>query len=481
MTITVKHSKVSTVPDTSDTSLVRPSDWNADHTFTGTLDIVNGGTGASTASGALTNLGAATAAQGAKADTAIQTVTSADGSIVVIQAGTNIDLAVSYASPASTLVIYVRNQTGATLTKGTVVYINGATGQIPTVAKAQANAESTSAQTQGLITADIANNGFGYVTAFGLVNDIDTSAYTDGQQLYLSGTVAGAFTGTKPSAPTHLVYVGVVDYAHAVHGKIQVKVQNGYELEELHNVAISSPSNGQTILYDASTSLWKNANLTAGTGISVSNGAASATITNTAPDQTVAITSGTGISVTGTYPNFTVTNTAPSSGGTVTSVSGTTGRITSTGGTTPVIDLASGIATPGTTGSALLIPVITVDTYGRVTSITTAANPQGTVTSVGATGGTGISVTGSPITSSGSLTITNTGVTSIAGTASQITASASTGGVTLALTNPINVDTSGNAATVTNGVYTTGSYANPSWITSLAGSKISGTIDGGSF
>jgi hypothetical protein len=68
--------------------------------------------------------------------------------------------------------------------------------------------------------------------------------------------------------------------------------------------------------------------------------------------------------------------------GTVTSVSGTTGRITSTGGNTPVIDLASGVATAGTTGSSTLIPVVTIDTYGRVTSITTASNPQGTVTSV---------------------------------------------------------------------------------------------------
>jgi hypothetical protein len=85
--------------------------------------------------------------------------------------------------------------------------------------------------------------------------------------------------------------------------------------------------------------------------------------------------------------------------GTVTSVSGTTGRITSTGGTTPVIDLASGIATPGTTGSSTLIPVITVDTYGRVTTITTAANPQGTVTSVA----TGTGLTGGTITSSGTI------------------------------------------------------------------------------
>ena len=79
----------------------------------------------------------------------------------------------------------------------------------------------------------------------------------------------------------------------------------------------------------------------------------------------------------------------------VNSVSGTTGRITSTGGVTPVIDLASGIATAGTTGSATLIPVVTIDTYGRVTGITTAANPQGTVTSVTGT---------APVVSSGGAT-----------------------------------------------------------------------------
>jgi len=79
----------------------------------------------------------------------------------------------------------------------------------------------------------------------------------------------------------------------------------------------------------------------------------------------------------------------------VTSVSGTSGRTTSTGGATPVIDLSSGIATAGTTGSALLIPVVTIDTYGRVTTITTAANPQGTVTSVTGT---------APVVSSGGAT-----------------------------------------------------------------------------
>jgi hypothetical protein len=56
MAITVKHSKVSTIPDDADTSLVRPSDWNADHTLTGTVPVANGGTGASTANDGLNAL-----------------------------------------------------------------------------------------------------------------------------------------------------------------------------------------------------------------------------------------------------------------------------------------------------------------------------------------------------------------------------------------------------------------------------------------
>jgi hypothetical protein len=80
--------------------------------------------------------------------------------------------------------------------------------------------------------------------------------------------------------------------------------------------------------------------LTASTGISVSGSTGAVTVTNTAPDQTVALASGTGISVTGTYPNFTVTNTAPSSGGTVTSVTGTA-PVVSSGGNTPAISMAA--------------------------------------------------------------------------------------------------------------------------------------------
>ena len=238
---------------------------------------------------------------------AIGSITSNDGSVTVSTASGIADLSVTVAASTTNVVCQVRNTTGATLTKGTVVYITGATGQLPTVSKALATSDTTSAQTLGVMSADLANNSNGYVTIIGLVTEIDTSAYADGAQLYLSPTTAGTYTTTKPYAPNHLVYVAIVEYAHPTHGKLFVKVQNGYELDELHNVSAQSPSNGQTIIYNATTSLWEKANLTAGTGVSVTNGAGSITIANTG----------------------------------VTSVSGTS-PVASSGGATPAISLANG-------------------------------------------------------------------------------------------------------------------------------------------
>jgi hypothetical protein len=87
---------------------------------------------------------------------------------------------------------------------------------------------------------------------------LNTSAFTEGQQLYLSGTVAGEYTATRELAPTHMVYVGVVTRSHVNQGAIEVKVQNGYELDELHNVSLTSEANNQALVYESSTGLWKN-------------------------------------------------------------------------------------------------------------------------------------------------------------------------------------------------------------------------------
>jgi hypothetical protein len=93
----------------------------------------------------------------------------------------------------------------------------------------------------------------------GYLEGINTQSFNAGDQLYLSGTVAGGFTATKPQAPIHLVYVGVVTKKSAGDGHVFVKVQNGYELGELHDVLITSPTNNQVLAYDSATSLWKNA------------------------------------------------------------------------------------------------------------------------------------------------------------------------------------------------------------------------------
>ena len=165
---------------------------------------------------------------------------------------------------AKNLEVYVRNQTGSTLAAGAIVYVNGATGNRPTVTLAQANNDANSAQTMGFVKTAIANNGFGYVIVRGECENLDTSAVAEGTQLYLSPTVAGTYTTTKPSAPDHLVYVGIVIRSHPTQGVILVAVQNGYELNELHDVAITSPTNGQVLKYNSTTGLWYNGTDSAG-------------------------------------------------------------------------------------------------------------------------------------------------------------------------------------------------------------------------
>lgn len=153
---------------------------------------------------------------------------------------------------------YVNNRTGSTITKGQVVYISGASGNKVTIALAKANAESTSSKTFGVAEADIADNASGWIVTAGQIEKLDTSAYADGDTLYLSPITAGAWATTKPSAPNHLVYVGFVSRAHATVGSIFVRCQNGYELDEIHDVSITSKTDNDLLVYESSSGLWKN-------------------------------------------------------------------------------------------------------------------------------------------------------------------------------------------------------------------------------
>ena len=172
-------------------------------------------------------------------------------------------------SEAQNLICDVYNETGATLPKGTIVYINGGHGNLPTVTKSQANNETNSSQTLGIVQVDITNMNNGHIVIIGTLDNLDTQVYAVGAILYLSPTVAGAWTDVKPSAPNHLVYVGTVVRSHPTQGVVEVRIQNGYELQELHNVSITSPANGNILQYNSSTSLWANV---AGTTTNIAEG-----------------------------------------------------------------------------------------------------------------------------------------------------------------------------------------------------------------
>jgi len=200
---------------------------------------------------------------------------TANGTIAVTGAGTTAQyirgdgsLATfpTIATEAQRLITEVYNETGATLTKGTVVYINGGHGNLPTITKAIATGDATSAQTYGIVQTDITNNNNGYVVVIGSLGDLDTQAYANGTQLYLSSTVAGQWTSVKQYAPAHLVYVAIVTRSHPTQGVVEVRIQNGFEMDELHNVSAQSPLNNQGLFYNTSTSLWENKSIATALG-----------------------------------------------------------------------------------------------------------------------------------------------------------------------------------------------------------------------
>ena len=154
-----------------------------------------------------------------------------------------------------------------TLTKAAyqAVRISGAAGQRLAVELAQGNNDNNSADTIGLVIETIATNQEGFIMTIGQLLDINTTGslqgetWADGDVLYLSPTTAGRLTNIKPTGATgHIVVMGYVEYAHASNGAIYVKVMNGWELDELHNVYISSPANNDALIYESSTQLWKN-------------------------------------------------------------------------------------------------------------------------------------------------------------------------------------------------------------------------------
>ena len=164
------------------------------------------------------------------------------------------------------------NKSGATITKGTIVYLKSSSSSslYPEVLKANATTEATSSKTIGAVFEDVLNDGIGYIVTSGEVRNLDTSAYVIGDKLWLS-TTDGLVTTTVPTQPNHAVFIGTVTRAQSVNGRVLYAIQNGYEIEELHNfsdVSYGFPIDTDSLMIkDSGNSLWKRltwSNLKAG-------------------------------------------------------------------------------------------------------------------------------------------------------------------------------------------------------------------------
>lgn len=176
----------------------------------------------------------------------------------------------------------VINKTTGTLAKGTVVYVTGAQGNRIKVEPAIASGDYTSATVIGVVAETIPVNAEGFVMQDGMLQGLNTTGFAEGAVLWLSPTIPGVITTTKPLAPEHLVMVGFCVRSHQSAGEISVKIQNGYELDELHNVRLTGVNNGQILAYNTASGVWYNANLTGGANISVtSTGSSNITISTT--------------------------------------------------------------------------------------------------------------------------------------------------------------------------------------------------------
>jgi hypothetical protein len=177
---------------------------------------------------------------------------SGDGTLAFGLKGGNAELQMGQES-----VVLAYNNSGSTLTKGQVVAVNGAQGQRPAVTLADADSEPLSAATLGVVIESISAGAEGFVATFGAVRGVNTNGFTAGDPIYLSQT-AGGFTATRPQAPAHTVFLGWVIKVNSSSGEIFLNISNGWELDELHNVRITSVANGDLLQYDSTGPYWEN-------------------------------------------------------------------------------------------------------------------------------------------------------------------------------------------------------------------------------
>jgi hypothetical protein len=157
----------------------------------------------------------------------------------------------------------VYNNEATQLNVGEVVYITGAQGNRIRVERAYSDTDNHSANTLGFVAEPIAAGAEGLVITNGTLKKLNTNGLTAGAIVYL-GSTPGTYTTTKPTAPTHTVVLGFIERVHLSVGSIYVKVDNGYELNELHNVLTPTPLTGDLLSYNDITNLWTNTKVLSG-------------------------------------------------------------------------------------------------------------------------------------------------------------------------------------------------------------------------
>ncbi len=169
--------------------------------------------------------------------------------------GTLIDLQVGQEE-----LVRVFNSEATTLQKGEIVYVFGSQGNRPSVKRAIATSDGYSVTTLGMVTSNITSGSEGYVTTFGIISNLNTNGLTGGTAIWLSPTVAGAYTTLKPQAPYHTVLIGYVVRVDATVGSVFVNISNGWEIDELHDVRINGKTQGDLISYSAynGSNVWVN-------------------------------------------------------------------------------------------------------------------------------------------------------------------------------------------------------------------------------
>jgi hypothetical protein len=149
-----------------------------------------------------------------------------------------------------------KNDTGAQINNGQIVYLSGHDGTDPLIKLAQANSATTSLGTIAVATHDIAIGAVGKCTRLGTVNDLNTIGCSPGDILYLSAVTAGTYTTTPPGSPNYLVSIGTCSKTHATEGSIEASINVGtntasvigiFNGATLEDTDLNVTSNGSTV------------------------------------------------------------------------------------------------------------------------------------------------------------------------------------------------------------------------------------------